>query len=175
MTDIIAPDDASAPRILFIRNSRVMLDTDLAVLYGVPTKRFNEQVKRNLGRFPSDFMFQLTSEEFTNLRSQIATSSEGHGGRRYAPYAFTEHGAIMAATILNSQRAIDMSVFVVRAFVEYRQFLSLHDELAVQLKRLEGKVSTHDKAIAHLLDAIQQLTRHPDPAKRSIGFLADHD
>ena len=98
MTDIIAPDDASAPRILFIRNTRVMLDADLAVLYGVPTKRFNEQVKRNLGRFPSDFMFQLTDEEFSNLRSQIATSNTGHGGRRYAPDAFTEHGAIMAAT-----------------------------------------------------------------------------
>ncbi len=136
MTDIIAPGDAFAPRILFIRNSRVMLDADLAVLYGVPTKVFNQAVKRNLNRFPADFMFQLNDEEFTNLRSQFVTSSEGHGGRRYAPYAFTEHGAIMAATILNSQRAIDMSVFVVRAFVEYRQFLSL-------------------------LDAIQQLTRHP--------------
>jgi hypothetical protein len=175
MTDLIATADSTAPRILFIRNTRVMLDADLAELYGVPTKRFNEQVKRNLGRFPSDFMFQLTAEEFTNLRSQIATSNAGHGGRRYAPYAFTEHGAIMAATILNSQRAIDMSVFVVRAFVEYRQLLSLHDELAVQLKRLEGKVSTHDKAIAHLLAAIQQLTHHPEPSKRSIGFLADHD
>lgn len=159
-------------RILRIRNVRVMLDADLAELYGVPTKRFNEQVKRNLARFPADFMFQLTDEEFAALRSQFATSNEGRGGRRYLPYVFTEHGAIMAATILNSQRAVDMSVFVVRAFVEYRQLMTLHDELAVQLKRLEGKVATHDKTLAGVLDAIRQLMTPPEPKKRGIGFMA---
>ena len=159
-------------RILRIRNVRVMLDADLAELYCVPTKRFNEQVKRNLARFPADFMFQLTDEEFAALRSQFATSNEGRGGRRYLPYVFTEHGAIMAATILNSQRAVDMSVFVVRAFVEYRQLMTLHDELAVQLKRLEGKVATHDKTLAGVLDAIRQLMTPPEPKKRGIGFMA---
>lgn len=159
-------------RILRIRNVRVMLDADLAELYCVPTKRFNEQVKRNLARFPADFMFQLTDEEFAALRSQFAISNEGRGGRRYLPYVFTEHGAIMAATILNSQRAVDMSVFVVRAFVEYRQLMTLHDELAVQLKRLEGKVATHDKTLAGVLDAIRQLMTPPEPKKRGISLMA---
>lgn len=97
-----------ADRILIVRGLRVMLDADLAELYGVPTKRFNEQVKRNLARFPVEFMFQLTAEEFRSLRSQIATASPGRGGRRHAPYAFTEHGAIMAATLLNSPKAVDV-------------------------------------------------------------------
>lgn len=106
------------------------------------------------------------------MRSQFATSKEGRGGRRYLPYVFTEHGAIMAATILNSQRAVDMSIFVVRAFVKYRQLMTLHDELAVQLKRLEGKVATHDKTLAGVLDAIRQLMTPPEPKKRGISLMA---
>ena len=106
------------------------------------------------------------------MRSQFVTSNEGRGGRRYLPYVFTGHGAIMAATILNSQRAVDMSVFVVRAFVEYRQLMTLLDELAVQLNRLEGKVATHDKTLTGVLDAIRQLMTPPEPKKRGIGFLA---
>mgnify|MGYP003622662450 CR=1 FL=1 len=157
------PADMLSSRIQRIRNVRVMLDADLAELYGVPTKVFNQAVKRNLSRF---------HEEFVALRSQFATSNEGRGGRRYLPYVFTEHGAIMAATILNSQRAVDMSVFVVRAFVEYRQLMTLHDELAVQLNRLEGKVATHDKTLTGVLDAIRQLMTPPEPKKRGIGFLA---
>ncbi len=151
-----------------------MLDSDLAELYEVPTKRFNEQVKRNTERFPADFMFQLAEEEFTGLRSQTATSSVRHGGRRYLPYAFTEHGAIMAATVLNSPRAVEMSVFVVRAFVQLRELLSTHKELAAKLEALERKVGSHDQAIAGLIDAIRQLMTPPETKKRGIGFLADH-
>ena len=162
-----------AQRILLIREHKVMLDADLADLYGVTTKRFNEQVKRNLERFPSDFMFQLNDEERSALRSQIATSNNGRGGRRYAPYVFTEHGAIMAATILNSPKAIEMSVFIVRAFVQLREILSSHKELAAKLESLEQKVGSHDQAIAGLIDAIRQLMSSPVPAKRPIGFMAD--
>lgn len=161
-----------AQRILLIRDQKVMLDADLAELYGVPTKRFNEQVKRNIDRFPADFMFQLTDEEHEVLRSQFATSNTGRGGRRYAPYAFTEHGAIMAATILNSPKAIEMSVFIVRAFVQLREMLSSHKELAAKLEALEQKVGSHDQAIAGLIDAIRQLMAPPATMKRPIGFTA---
>jgi phage regulator Rha-like protein len=141
---------------------RVLLDTELAALYGVSTKRFNEQVRRNRERFPADFMFQLTDEELVALRSQIATLKGGRGQhRKYMPYAFTEHGAIMAATILNSSRAVEMSVYVVRAFVKLRDLLSSNRELArrfAQLEtRLDKKLTEHDEAIAAILSAIRQL------------------
>lgn len=167
--------DTLALRIHFVRGQNVMLDADLAELYGVPTKRFNEQVKRNIERFPADFMFQLTNDEHESLRSQFATSTIGRGGRRYSPYAFTEHGAIMAATILNSPKAVEMSVFIVRAFVQLRQILSTHQELAAKLEELDRKVSTHDQAIAGLIDAIRQLMAPPSQKKRGIGFIADLD
>jgi hypothetical protein len=120
-----------------------MLDSDLAELYGVTTKRLNEQVKRNRQRFPADFMFQLTSDEATNLRSRIATSKQGRGGRRYRPYAFTEHGAIMAASVLNSYRAIEVSIYVARAFVKLREMLRTHKELARKLAELEKRIGFH--------------------------------
>lgn len=159
--------------ILVIRGQKVLLDADLARLYGVPTKRFNEQVRRNRERFPADFMFQLNADEFADLRSQNATSNIERGGRRYAPFAFTEHGAIMAATILNSPKATEMSVFIVRAFVHLRGMLSTQQELAVKLDELENKVATHDQAITGLLNAIRQLMSPPVPPKRTIGFTAD--
>ena len=165
--------DAVVGRIHLVRGQKVMLDADLAELYGVPTKRFNEQVKRNFDRFPADFMFQLADEEYAALRSQIATSNTGRGGRRYAPYVFTEHGAIMAATILNSPKAVEMSVFVVRAFVQLREMISTHKELAAKLDELDRKVSSHDQAIAGLIDAIRQLMTSPAQKKRGIGFMAD--
>jgi len=147
-----------------------MLDTDLAHLYGVSVKRLNEQARRNLDRFPPDFMFELNNQEFTILRSQFATSS--WGGRRYPPFVFTEHGAIMAATILNSTRAIEVSVYVVRAFVQMREAVVAHKEIARRLDALERKVGTHDHAIARILDAIRQLTQPPEAQKRRrIGFL----
>ncbi|MCP9439627.1 MAG: ORF6N domain-containing protein [Nitrospira sp.] len=157
-------------RILMIRGHKVVLDADLAALYGVPTKRLNEQVKRNADRFPDDFVFQLTEEEAESLRSQFATSKSGRGGRRSRPYAFTEHGAIMAANVLNSKRAIHMSVYVVRAFVRMRQALAAHKDLAAKLAELERKLGTHDEQIAGLFEAIRQLMNQPPPPGRRIGF-----
>jgi hypothetical protein len=115
-----------AAKIHVLRGHKVILDVDLAALYGVPVKRLNEQVKRNAARFPADFLFRLSRSEYENLRSQIATSSYGHGGRRYLPRVFTEHGAVMAANVLNSDRAIKMSIFVVRAFVRVRETLAVN-------------------------------------------------
>jgi hypothetical protein len=161
-----------AQAIVFLRGQRVLLDADLAALYDVATKRFNEQVKRNLDRFPEDFMFQLTEQEFAALRSQFATSNAGRGGRRYLPYAFTEHGAIMAATILNSPRATEVSVYVVRAFVQLRNLLASNQEVMRKLTELGHKVSSHDQAISGLINAISELMNPPEPPpKRSIGFV----
>lgn len=152
----------------------MLLDADLAALYGVETKRFNEQVKRNQQRFPEDFMFQLTEEEFAALRSQNATSNSGRGGRRYLPYAFTEHGAIMAATILNSPWATEVSVYVVRAFVKLRELLASQHALIQRLDALEATLTEHDQAIAEIVKALRQLMIPPDPPKkRQIGFVRD--
>jgi hypothetical protein len=168
---------------MLIRGQRVILDADLAELYGTTTKRLNEQVKRNLARFPSDFTFRLDSEEAEAMRSQIATASGNPPAMRsqiataskrnvrYLPFAFTEHGVIMAASVLNTPRAIDVSVFVVRAFVKLREFLSTHRELADKLAELECKVAGHDAAIESLVAAIRRLMQPPPaPPRRSIGF-----
>ena len=167
------PVESIVSRIFLIRGQKVMLDSDLASLFGVPTKRFNEQIKRNISRFPSDFMFQLTQEEFKFLRSQLATSNEGRGGRRYFPLVFTEHGAIMAATVLNSPLAVEMSVFVVRAFVKLREMLPTHKELAHKIEELERKLGVHDEAIIGLFEAIKQLMETPAEKRKSIGFTRD--
>jgi hypothetical protein len=149
-----------------------MLDADLAAIYGVTTKRFNEQVKRNLDRFPDDFMFHLNEEETESLRSQIATSKEGRGGRRYLPYAFTEHGAIMAANVLNSKRAVQASVFVVRAFVRLREILVAHKEIAEKVAELERKLTSHDRQIIEIIKVIKQLMTPPKTDPKPIGFAA---
>lgn len=162
---------ALAGRILLIRGQRVLLDSDLAQLYAVETKRLNEQVKRNMGRFPKDFMFQLTELELASLKSQIATSS--WGGRRKLPLVFTEHGAIMAASVLNSDRAVQMSVYVVRAFVQLRELLVDHKALAEKLAALERRVAHHDGSLAEVINAIRALMAQPKPATRPIGFTAD--
>lgn len=170
---------ALAQSIHFVRGHKVMLDADLATLYGVPTKVLNQAVKRNAARFPPDFMFQLGADEHQALRSQLVTSNEsgtgatGRGGRRYSPWVFTEHGALMAATVLNSPKAIEMSVFVVRAFVQLRELLATHRDLAAKLDELERKLSTHDQAIAGLVTAIRQLTATPARISRPIGFAAN--
>jgi hypothetical protein len=154
---------------LVLRQQKVILDRDLAELYGVPVKRLNEQVKRNRERFPDDFMFQLTKTEETDLKSEPG-SMPGRGGRRYAPYAFTEHGAIMAATVLNSERAVEMSVFVVRAFVRLREMMSANQQLASKIDELEQRLDTHDASIQELIEAIRELMA-PEPATgRRIGF-----
>ncbi len=165
----ISPD-ALAGRIVVIRGQRVLLDSDLAALYEVETRVFNQAVSRNLRRFPKDFMFQLTDEEFKNLISQSVTSS--WGGRRKLPLAFTEHGAIMAASVLNSDRAVEMSVYVVRAFVQLRAVLLDHKALADKLAALERRVSHHDNSLAEVIDAIRALMAQPKPANRPIGFTA---
>ena len=140
-------------RILVLRHQRVILDTDIAELYGVPVRQLNQQVKRNRERFPSDFVFQLTAKEDEILRSQTVISSETHGGRRYRSFAFTEHGAIMAATVLNSERAVQMSVFVVRAFVRLREMLATNRRLAGKIDELENRLDTHDSTIQDLRTA----------------------
>ena len=174
----LVPTEEITRAILVLRRHRVLLDSELAALYGVTTKRFNEQVRRNTKRFPADFMFQLTADEISCLRSQFATLKLGRGAhRKYLPYAFTEHGAIMAATIVNSPRAVEMSVYVVRAFVQLREMLASNKELArrfAQLEtRLEKKLVAHDEAIAAILSAIRQLMHPPVPKRRPIGFTAD--
>lgn len=166
-----------AQRIHLIRGQRVVLDTDLAAFYGETTKRFNQQVSRNRQRFPEDFMFQLGDEEFAALRLQSATLKTGRGQhRKYLPYAFTEHGAIMAATLLNSPRATALSIYVVRAFVELRGMLSTNRELAVKVHTLERKVSVHERNIAQLADSMAELLAAPPPQpKRPIGFITPED
>jgi len=171
---ILIPVERIAGEILFLRRQRVLLDADLAALYGVTTKRLNEQVRRNLSRFPGDFMFQLTTAEAGFLRSQNATSKKGPGGRRTRPYAFTEHGAIMAATVLSSPQAVEMSVFVVRAFVRLRELLTSSKALTQKLAELEARLEGHDQTIAEIITAIRELMTQSVPEKRrGIGFTAD--
>ena len=164
--------------ILHLRGQRVLLDAELAALYGVTTKRLNEQVKRNAARFPQDFLFRLSAEEVETLnRSQIATGSQKHRDPRFPPNAFTEHGAIMASMVLNSTRAVEMSVYVIRAFVHVREMLSSNHELARRFAELEArldkKVGEHDLAIGAILEAIRELMNPPAPQRRPIGFTAD--
>ena len=163
--------------VLVLRGHRVLLDAELAALYGVSTTRLNQQVRRNHRRFPEDFIFQLTASEYTALMLQNATSKPSRGGRRKLPLAFTEHGAIMTATVLNSPRAVEMSVYVVRAFVKLREMLASNKELArrfVQLEaRLDKKLSRHDETIAAILSAIRKLMHPRVPKRRPIGFTAD--
>jgi hypothetical protein len=157
-------------RILFLRHQRVILDSDIAELYGVPVRVLNQQLKRNRERFPSDFVFQLNATEHQILRSQNVISSDKHGGRRYRPYAFTEHGAIMAATILNSDRAVQMSIYVVRAFVHLREMLATNRRIVGKIGELEQRVDTHDCTIQELIEAIKELMAPEEPPRGRIGF-----
>jgi hypothetical protein len=176
-TEVAVAVDAIASRIVVVRGLRAILDADLAALYGVETRRLNEQVRRNAAKFPPDFIFQLTAEEFGALRSQNAILKTGRGQhRKYLPYAFTEHGTLMAAMVLASPRAVEVSVYVVRAFIHLRNLLANNHELAQRFaeleRRLDRKLATHDEAIAAILEAIRQLMTPPDPPKRPIGFAA---
>jgi ORF6N domain len=157
-------------RITILRGYKVILDGALAEIYGVPVKRLNQQVKRNRDRFPSDFMFQIVPREFKILRLQIATSRLKHGGRRSLPYAFTEHGAVMAATVLNSRPAVKMSVFVVRAFVRLRDMLATNKEFAARMKELEEHLDVHDGKIQDIVRAIKNLMNPPLVRRSKIGF-----
>ena len=182
------------PLIFTVRGQRVVLDQDLARLYGIGTKRFNEAFKRNRSRFPDDFAFQLSTTEFDNLRSQFATSSlqtndlpgnklnwsqfatSSHGGRRYLPWAFTEHGALMAANILRSNRAVQMSVFVVRAFVRLREHVAANTAILKRLAEIDNTLLRHDSALRDLYRKLLPMLQPPaDPPKRRIGFHPDKD
>jgi hypothetical protein len=162
-------------RIYVIRGLKVMLDRDLAELYQVPTKRLNEAVARHLNRFPSDFMFRLTAEEARALRSQFA-ASKGRGGRRYLPYAFTEHGVAMLSSVLHSERAVEMNILIIRAFVRLRQLLATHKDLARRIEQLEAAQEQHartQKQHASILVAVVQdiqRLKNPPPT-RAIGFV----
>jgi hypothetical protein len=158
--------------ILLMRGQKVMLDADLAGLYGVTVGRLNEAVKRNRDRFPADFMFQLTDTEFANLKSQIAISSYGWGGRRHPPYAFTEQGVAMLSSVLKSKRAVQVNIVIMRAFVKLREMLSAHTELRQKLAELERKLEGHDGQIRSLFEAIRRLMAPPRTKPRKIGFRA---
>jgi len=165
----LVPMEKIGRSILLIRNQKVILDADLALLYGTTTKRFNEQVRRNMERFPEDFMFQLTEDEFSQVKAEnsLYRGAAGRGGRRYQPYAFTEHGAIMAAGLINTPVAIEVSIFVVRAFIRLRETFQSHEELARKLDALEKKYDVQFRAV---FAAIRQLMTPPDPKKKQIGF-----
>jgi phage regulator Rha-like protein len=179
----IVPIGEIEQRILLIRGQRVIIDADLARLYDVSTKQLNQAIRRNIERFPDDFMLQLTWDEAQRLRSQIVTLNVTHTGgeaprrgqhMKYRPYAFTEHGAIMAASVLKTEQAVKVSVYVVRAFVKLREMLSAHKELAAKLAELERKLDKHDGQIVCLIEAIRQLmTPPPEPKRKPIGFASE--
>jgi ORF6N domain len=160
-----------ATRIVRIREQKVIIDSDLAALYGVETRRLNEQIRRNIKRFPTDFVFELTRDEYKALMSQTATSNEGRGGRRKLPWVFSEHGALMAASVLHSDRATQVSIFVVRAFVQLRDLLSSDHELERRFEQLTETVETHDQAIKDLIITFRDLLKTPEPHQRPIGFV----
>ena len=174
---IALPIERIENRILLIRGHKVLLDADLAALYGVETRALNQAVKRNAERFPPDFMFRLSGNELAAWRSQVVMSNPGAKmGLRRAPFAFTEHGALMAATVLNSPRAVQASLYVVRAFVRLRQFLASHKDLARRLEEHEKKLASHDQAIAGLMHTIRTLMAPPEPPKRRpIGFVTPEE
>jgi hypothetical protein len=189
LTDALPALQSIGLAITVLRSQRVILDADLAELYGVETKRFNEAVKRNIEKFPPDLMFELSAEEFANLRSQFATSSliaKKHGGRRYAPRVFTEHGALMAAMVLGSPRAVQVSLYVVRAFVRLREAAVQHKDLAQQLAELQDKTESlamnHEtfsrntrNQLKQVFDTLRELVTPPEPNKRPIGFVHSED
>lgn len=174
MKNNIVPIDTIENKILLIRNLKVIIDNDLAKLYGVTTKRLNEQVKRNLKRFPDDFIFKLTKAE----KNEVVANCDHLKKLKFSstlPYAFTEHGAIMVASVLNSSKAIETSVFVVRAFIRLRQILSTHIELAQKLKELELQINNHDEHIRTIFEALNQLLTPLETSKKKIGFTVDNE
>ncbi len=170
----LIPLEVIESKILLIREQKVMLDSDLAQLYGVSTKRLNEQVKRNIKRFPNDFIFKLSRKE----KNEVVANCDHLNKLKFSPnlpYAFTEHGAIMLASVLNSSKAIETSIFVVRAFIRLRQILATHLELAQKLKELELQINSHDEHIRTIFEALNQLLTPPDPPKKKIGFTIDNE
>ena len=168
MSQLIPNEEVIISRIHTIRNQKVMFDFDLAEMYGVETKRLKHAVRRNIERFPEDFMFELTAEEFQNLRTQIASSS--WGGSRYPPFGFTEHGAVMLASILNSETAVKASIFVVRTFIKLRQLISGYHELTERMDGLEEKYDSQFEQVIHALEGLAEKKKEP---RKLIGFKED--
>lgn len=167
--------DRITQSILILRGFKVLLDSELAALYGVETGALLQAVKRNRERFPGDFMLQLSTEEWTALRSQFVISNVGRGGRRYAPYAFTEQGVAMLSSVLKSKRAIAVNIEIMRAFVRMRELLASNKAFSQQLQKLERKVASHDIAIADVMRIIRELMNPMPPKSRPIGFTAKID
>jgi len=165
----VIPLERIEQKIFLVRNQKVMLSTHLAVLYNVEVRALVQAVKRNLDRFPKDFMFQLSRTEFENLKSQIVISSWG-GARRSQPYAFTEQGVAMLSTVLKSKKAVKVNIQIMRAFVKLREIISTHKELAQKLKELELKIDSHDQQIQTIFEVINRLIEPPEKTKRKIGF-----
>ena len=169
--DVTVPMEVVKSKIYLIRGLKVLLDSDLAVLYGVEIKRLNEQVRRNIDRFPADFMFQLKDQEVAGLRSQIATLSGGHGThRKYTPYAFTEQGIAMLSSVLNSKSAVQVNIAIMRAFVQMRELATSNRELARKIDELEKKHALHDKQFVAVFDAIRHMMVPVEEKGRKIGF-----
>jgi phage regulator Rha-like protein len=166
------PIEVIASHVLSIRGQKVLIDADLAMLYGVETKVLLQAVKRNVDRFPQDFMFQLNPDEWSSLRSQTVTSNTGRGGRRYAPYAFTEQGVAMLSSVLNSHQAIQVNIAIMRAFVKLREILATNKDLANKFEELAHKVDSHDQAITGLIHTLRDLMSPKNtPTNRPIGFV----
>jgi len=174
--DILLPVETIQDKIFLLRGQKVMLDEDLAALYGVETRRLNEQVRRNAKRFPPDFMFQLSEEEYTEstaLRSQFVTLKKGRGShRKYLPYAFTEQGIAMLSSVLNSDRAIEVNILIMRAFVKLREMIASHKDLAKKLDELEMK---YDAQFAIVFDAMRQIMTPPETKRKKIGFAKEEE
>jgi len=160
---VMIPQKRIENRILLIRGHKILLDMDLAILYGVSTFNLNKSVKRNMDRFPEDFMFQLTKEEFDSLRFHFGISKKGRGGRRYLPYAFTEHGIAMLSSVLRSKKAIQINIQIMRAFTKLREILATH-------KDLQRKIEQHDRQIGSIFETLRQMLNPSEPEKRKIGF-----
>lgn len=164
------PEEIIHKKIFIIRGQKVMLDADLAELYGVPTKALNQAVKRNAARFPIDFMFQLAEGEAASLRSQFVTSSSQHGGKRYAPYVFTEHGVAMLSSVLKSERAVQMNIFIIRSFIKMRELLSTHKDLAQKIDEIERRQKEQGDHLSTVYSVVKQLISDPPDLKQKIGF-----
>jgi len=171
---ILIPDENVMNKIIMIRGIKIMIDRDLAELYGVTTKRLNEQVKRNRKRFPDDFMFQLTQQE----KNDVVANCDHLTNLRFSPnlpYVFTEHGAVMLASVLNSQRAIEVNIQIVRVFTRMRELLSTHKDILLQLEKIENKLTRHDDDIALIFEYLKQLLNPPQSPRRKIGFKSNDD
>ena len=169
------PEERLLHHIYIIRGKKVMLDKDLASLYGIETKRLKEQVRRNRNRFPADFMFELNKKEFENWRSQFATSNSEIMGMRHAPFAFTEHGILMLSSILNTDRAIKVNIRIMRIFIKMREMLHTHKALLEKLEQLEKKVTGHDDSIKLIFQSLRRFLQNQNPPRRRIGFRRESD